>query len=175
VRHRRIGQGITVCVIGAGLALTPLAAASASSKNHKPSRNHSTPTSTVCKDVKAEQSSQSSVGLSIEKAIASGNFATAKQAMLNAYDGDLNNVQKALGVLKQAPANVQAAFKNLLTYVQQIKSDIQNANSEQQLVTSFETLGKDTRLETDGTTIANWVASKCGGSVVTTTTGSLAF
>jgi hypothetical protein len=151
--------------MGASLALTPLAAASAKTHHHPSS-------STMCADVKAEEQSTSSVGLSIERAIASGNFATAKQAMLSAYNNDLNNVQKAMTVIKQAPANVQAAFRNLLTFVQQIRSDIQNANSEQQLIASFETLGKNTQLGTDGTTIAKWVASKCGGSLVTTTTAS---
>jgi hypothetical protein len=75
-------------------------------------------------------------------------------------------------VIKQAPANVQAAFKDLLAFVQQIKTDIQNANNEQELITSFENLGKNTKLATDGTTIANWVASKCG-TAGTTTTSSL--
>ncbi len=168
MRHHRVWQGIGIGFIGAGLALAPLTAASA--KSH--SSHHNPSTSAVCADVKAEQKSSSSVGLSIERAIASGNFATAKQAMLNAYNGDLDNVQKALAVIKQAPPNVQNAFKNLLTFVKQIKSDIQNANSEQQLITSFETLGKNTQLATDGTTIANWVASKCGGPLVTTTTAS---
>ena len=124
----------------------------------------------MCQDVKNEQSGSSSVGLAIEKAIASGNFAAAKQAMLNAYNSDLGNVQKALGVIKSAPGNVQAAFKNLLTFVQQIRSDIQNASSEQGLIASFETLGKNTQLQTDGVTIANWYTGVCGGTLVTTTT-----
>ena len=75
----------------------------------------------MCQDVKNEQSGSSSVGLAIERAIASGNFAVAKQAMLKAYNGDLGNVQKALGVIKTAPANVQSAIKNLLTFVRQIR------------------------------------------------------
>ncbi len=58
--------------------------------------------------------------------------------MLNAFNADQGNVQKALSVIKTAPANVQAAFKNLLSFVQQIKTDIQNASSEQGLITSFE-------------------------------------
>ena len=57
----------------------------------------------------------------------SGNFASAKQAMLNAYNADLGNVQKALGVIKTAPPKVQSAFKNLLSFVKQIRTDIQNA------------------------------------------------
>jgi type VI protein secretion system component VasF len=152
-----------------GLALVPLTAASG--RQHQPS--HSPSTATVCADVKKEQQSSSSVGLSIERAIQSGNFTAAKREMLNAYTTDLNNVQRAYGVTKQAPANVQAAFRDLLGFVQQIKTAIQNANSEQQLVASFEYVGKDPTLATDGTTIQNWFASKCGGSAGTTTTSSV--
>jgi hypothetical protein len=159
----RTWQGIGICIIGAGLALAPLTAAGASKKHHNPSP------SAVCTDVKSEQQSSSSVGLSIERAIQSGNFATAKQAMLRAYNADLNNVRKAYGVIKTAPANVQAAFKDILTFAQQIKTAIQNANSEQQLLVSFESLDKNPKLATDGTTIANWFVSNCGGSAATTT------
>ena len=51
--------------------------------------------------------------------------------MLNAYNADLANVNKALGVIKTAPANVQAAFKNLLSFETTFRNDIQNASSEQ--------------------------------------------
>jgi hypothetical protein len=169
VGHRRTRQGIAVSVLGTGLALTPLTTASA--KRHMPSQH--TSTARVCAEVRAEQQSTSSVGLSVERAIKSGNFAAAKQAMLSAYNADLNSVAKANGVMKQAPAAVQAAFNDLLTFVEQIKTDIQNANSEQQLVASFETLGKNAKLATDGTTITSWFSSKCGGSTGTTSSSSI--
>ena len=38
------------------------------------------------------------------------------------------------------------------------------------LVASFATLGKNPQLETDGTTIANWYTSVCGGTLITTPT-----
>ena len=168
--------GICCGLLGVTLALAPLSAASAKSngsKHNGSSVKGSNPKSAMCKDVKSEQTGSSSTGLAIEKAMTSGNFATAKQAMLNAYNGDLGSVQKALGVIKTAPANVQAAFKNLLTFVKQIRTDIQNASSLQGLVTSFATLGKNPQLETDGVTIANWYAGVCGGTLVTTTTVSV--
>jgi hypothetical protein len=177
VQHRSKWQGIAVGVLGVMLALTPMSAAGAHAshkKHHSPgSVKGSNPSAAMCQDVKNEQSGSSSVGQAIEKAIASGNFAAAKQAMLNAYDADLGNVQKALGVIKTAPPNVQAAFKNLLTFVRQIRNDIQGASSEQGLITSFESLGKNTQLQADGATIANWYASVCGGPLVTTPTVSI--
>ena len=170
--------GVGTGVLGLALALAPLTAASASNhkSRHHPSSKHtkgSAPNSSVCKDVKSEQSSSSSTGAAIEKAATSGNFASAKQAMLNAYNADLANVSKALGVIKTAPANVQSAFKNLLSYEKQFRDDIQSASSEQALIASFATLGKDTKIEADGLTIANWYSSVCGGTPITTTTVSI--
>ena len=176
MKHRTRWQGVGVAVFGLTLALAPMSVAGASHGH----RNHSSgttkgsaPNSAMCKDVKNEQSASSSVGSSISKAIESGNFATAKQAMLAAYDQDTSNVQKALSVIHAAPAKVQAAFRNLLSFVQQVKNDIQNASSEQGLITSFEGLGKNPQLQTDGVTIADWYTSVCGGTVATTSTTGL--
>jgi len=174
VKHSRLWQGICVGMVGIALTLAPMSAASASHKKHHHSShvNGSNPTAAMCQDVKNEQTGSSSVGSSLAKAMASGNFAAAKQALLAAFSTDQANVQKALGVIKTAPANVQAAFKNLLTYVQQVKTAIQNASSEQGLITSFESLGKNTQLQTDGLTIENWYTSVCGGTLATTSTTS---
>ncbi len=124
----------------------------------------SNPGSSMCQDIKNEENGNAQVGVDVEKSIASGNFATAKQALLNSYAADVSNVDKALSVIKSAPSNVQAAFKNLLSYVQQIKTDIENASSLQGLITSFESLGQNTQIATDGTTISNWATSVCGSS-----------
>jgi len=173
VKQRSRWVGICAGVLGLTLALAPLTAASAKTKNQATSTKGSNPDSAMCKKVKNEQSGSSSVSTAIEKAMTSGNFAQAKQAMLNAYNLDEGNVQKALAVIKTAPSNVQSAFKNLLSFVKQIRTDIQNASSLQGLVASFATLGKNTQLETDSVTIANWYTSVCGGSLVTTTTASV--
>jgi hypothetical protein len=166
VKQRSRWVGICAGVLGVTLALAPLTAASA--KTHK--TKGSNPNSAMCKTVKSEQSGSSSVGTAIEKAMTSGNFAQAKQAMLAAYSTDFNNVQKALGVIKTAPPNVQTAFKGLLSFVKQIRTDIQNASSLQGLVASFSTLGQNKQLVTDGTTISNWYTGVCGGTLVTPST-----
>jgi hypothetical protein len=173
VQQRSKWIGICSGVLGLTLALAPLTAASAKShkpKHHSSSVKGSNPSSAMCVDVKTEQSSTSSTGAAIEKAMTSGNFAAAKQAMLSAYNADLANVNKALAVIKTAPANVQTAFKGLLSFETQFRNDIQNAQSEQALLASFETLGKNTSIETDGATIANWYTSVCGGTPITATT-----
>ncbi len=168
MKQRQRWIGICAGLLGLTLALAPLTVTAASAKTHK--TKGSNPSSAMCKAVKSEQSGSSSVGTSIEKAVTSGNFAKAKQAMLNAYDTDQANVQKALGVIKSAPPNVQTAFKNLLSFVKQIRTDIQNASSLQGLVASFATLGQNKELATDGTTIANWYTGVCGGTLVTPST-----
>jgi hypothetical protein len=166
VKQRSRWVGICVGVLGVSLALAPLMAASAASHKTKGSN----PKAAMCKAIKSEQSGSSSVGTSIEKAMTSGNFAQAKAAMLKAYGTDANNVQKALGVIKTAPPNVQSAFKNLLTFVKQIRTDIQNASSFQGLASSFATLGTNKQLVTDGTTISNWYTGVCGGTIITPST-----
>ena len=57
--------------------------------------------------------------------------------------------------------------------MEQRKNDIQNASSEQGLITSFEGLGKNPQLQTDGVTIADWYTSVCGrhGGHRSSTTG----
>ena len=176
MKQHRWWQGICIGLVGVALTLAPVSAASAhgKAKHHSgASTKGSAPGSAMCQKVKTEQTGSSSVGDAIEKAMTSGNFAAAKQAMLNAYNSDAGDVQKALSAIKSAPSNVQSAFKNLLSYVQQIKTDIQNASSLQGLITSFESLGKNQQLITDGTTIGNWYTSVCGGTLIPATTTSL--
>lgn len=169
MKQRSRWVGICVGVLGLTLALAPLTAASAKSQKTK----GSSPNSAMCKTVKSEQSGSSSAGLAIEKAMTSGNFAQAKQAMLSAYNVDFNQVQKALAVIKTAPPKVQSAFKDLLSFVKQLRSAIQNASNEQGLLASFQTLGTNPKLQTDSTTISNWYTGVCGGSLITTTTVSV--
>jgi hypothetical protein len=164
VRQRSRWVGICAGVLGLTLALAPLTAASAKTTKTK----GSSPNSAMCKTVKSEQGGSSAAGLAIEKAMTSGNFASAKQAMLNAYNVDFSQVQKALGVIKGAPPKVQAAFKDLLSFVKQLRTAIQNSSSTTSLLAAFETLGKNPKLETDGTTISNWYTSVCGGTLTTT-------
>jgi hypothetical protein len=169
MRHPRTWQGITIVAVGLALTLAPMTAASAHKPKHHTTttKTGSNPNSTMCKDLKAEQTNSSSLGLNIEKAISSGNFASAKAAMLSAFSQDAKYINQALAVIHSAPANVQSAFRDILSFAGQLKTDIANAGSEQQLIASFETLGKNTKLTTDGTTISAWVTSQCGSVLPT--------
>jgi len=164
MRRRSRLVGIGAAVLGLTLALAPLTAASAKSTKTK----GSAPNSAMCKTVKSEQSGSTAASSSIEKAMTSGNYAAAKQALLKSFNLDFNQVQKALSVVKTAPPKVQSAFKDLLSYVKQLRTAIANSNSVTSLLASFETLAKNPKLETDSTTIGNWYASVCGGTLTTT-------
>ncbi len=161
-RSRWMGIGATV--LGLTLALAPLTAASAKSTKG------SAPNSAMCKTVKSEQSGSTAASSAIEKAMTSGNYAAAKQALLNSFNVDFNQVQKALSVVKSAPPKVQAAFKDLLSYVKQLRTAISNSTSTTSLLTAFESLGKNPKLAADSTTISNWYTGVCGGTLTTTPT-----
>jgi hypothetical protein len=169
VKQRSRWVGICVGVLGVTLALAPLTAASAKGNKTK----GSAPNSAMCKTVKSEQTGSAAAGSAIEKAMTSGNFAAAKAAMLKSYNTDFNQVQKALAVIKTAPPKVQSAFKDLLSFVKQLRTAIQKSTSVTTLLASFETLGKNPKLQTDSATISNWYTSVCGGTLVTTTTVSI--
>ena len=96
----------------------------------------------------------------------SGNFASAKQAILKSTTSSQPGT-KALGVIKGAPPNVQAAFKDLFSFVKQFRAAIQKSTSMTSLLSGFETLGKNPKLETDSTTISNWYTGICGGTLTT--------
>ena len=167
MKQRAMLVGVCTGALGILLALAPLTAASAARTKG------SAPKSAMCRTVKSEQTGSTAAASGIAKAMTSGNFAAAKSALLKSYNVDFSQVQKALAVIKTAPPKVQTAFKNLLSYVKQFRTAIQNASSLQGLIASFATLGKNPQLETDGTTIANWYTSVCGGTLVSPTTVSV--
>jgi hypothetical protein len=166
MKQRAMRVGVCTGVLGIVLALAPLTVASAEKTKG------SAPKSAMCKTVKTEENGSKAAASGIEKAMTSGNFAAAKAALLKAYNLDYSQVRKALTVIKTAPPKVQAAFKNLLSYVKRFKNAIQNAKSLQAMIASFATLGTNTQLQADGTTIANWYTSVCGGTLITSTTVS---
>jgi hypothetical protein len=183
VLNRRFLQGVSVAFVGLALACAPMAAASAHNKpKHKPAKHHSSktvaktkggsnPNSSICTAVSSAQNGSSGLSSSLEKAFAGGgisDFASAKQAMLNAMNTALKEEGPAESALRSAPANVQAAMKGLFAFETSFKTAVTNATSATQLVTSLSTLGQNPQLEADGTTIANYVTSLCGATTTTT-------
>jgi hypothetical protein len=192
VAQRRVLQGISVMVVGLALAIAPLTAAGASSKGSKHNTHHSSkkkntkkkkktttttsanskgsnPGSTLCKDLKAEENQSNSLGGTIASALESGNFATAKQEMINAINQGLKEASPALSVLQGAPSSVQNAMKTLISFDGQFKSIIENSTSLTNMESSFETLATNPNIAAAGTTVSAYVTAQCGSLVTTTT------
>jgi hypothetical protein len=166
VKERRTRLAACIGVAGVVLALAPMGAASAR-PNDNPGAN-----SAACTAIKNEQAGATAVGLTIERAMASGNLKAAKRQMLDTYNADLRTVSRALKKMKSAPLNVRDAFQNLRTFVGQISRNVKNAESEQQIVASFQSLSKNSQLQADATTIAAWAASVCGSPAPGATSGT---
>ncbi|HEY1653075.1 MAG TPA: hypothetical protein VGG09_14420 [Acidimicrobiales bacterium] len=147
-----------ICISGALVTLAPLASASAGASSK----------TAVCRAVTTEEHTSDTVGLSLERALASGNFASSKQAMLGAYGTDQRNVSQALAAAKSAPPAVRAAFTNLLSFVRQVRNDIESSTGFKGLLSSFGRLAKNPKLVSDGAVIAHWDASVCPSSTTTT-------
>jgi hypothetical protein len=174
VQHRiswlRPAAGLALLLV---LALVPATLASAASHASKTGKTPNTAgSSTTCKDVKAAESLSSTASLQIVKAMSSGHFSQTKKAMLNAYSADQANVQKAVDNVKAAPANVQSALKGLLSWVKNVRGDIESSSNMAQLVGSFGSLGRNPKLVQDSTTVSNWYASQCGGGPVTSSSSA---
>ena len=142
--------------LGVLLALAPLTAASAKSTKG------SAPHSAMCKTVKSEQSGSSAATGAIEKAMAGRELRRRQAGAPQGLQHGSGPGAEGAGGLKSAPPNVQAAFKDLLSYVKQFRTAIQNANSLTGLISAFGSLGKNPKLQTDSTTIANWYAASAG-------------
>ncbi len=190
----RIGQrrrllGVSVAILSFALACAPMAVASASN-DHKAKGHHHTskpkakpkaktaskgsdPTNTICLDVKNSESSSSTLGPAIEKAIEGGatdSFASLRQELLTELNVPLKSEGAALAALKSAPANVQAAMKNLISFDSTFRSAIANATSLAQLEGSFATIAAGApALQADATTLTNYVTSLCGSTLTPTT------
>ena len=192
VTGRPLLQGLSVAILGLALACAPLAVASASNNNHgHKSKNHhhtskpkakakaktaskgSDPTNTICLDVKNSEASSSTLGPAIEKAIlggATGSFASLQQELLTELNVPLKSEGAALAALSSAPANVQAAMKNLISFDSTFKSAIASATSLSQLEGSFATIAAGApAIQADATTLTNYVTSLCGSSLTPTT------
>jgi hypothetical protein len=164
-----------------------MALASASSHktnhHHKTKHHHTTktvakgglnPGSSLCVTISNAESNSGNVGTDLEKAmeqgIASGNYASVKQAMLTELNLSLKDEGPAESALSSAPANVQAAMKGIFSFVGSYKTLIENSTSITQLGTSMASLAGTSKVEADSLTLANYVTAQCGTTTTTTAT-----
>jgi len=182
-KHRAL-QGMGMGVIALALAMAPLSAASASShksKHHKKSHSTTTttpkqgsnPGSTLCKDLRSEQSQSAKLGSTIASALEAGNYANAKAEMVSSINAGLKVAAPALSALSSAPSSVQSAMRGLIKFDDQFKSAIESSSTLSALESSLSTLGQNPTLRTDSTTVTNYITAQCGSITPTTTATSL--
>ena len=117
MKQRGWWQRICIGMMGRALTLAPLRRGVRGTGEARttpvPAPKDRTPAAQCARRSRPSRTGRARSGLAIEKAMTSGISAAAKQAILNAYNTDAGNVQKALAVIKTAAFNVRAAFKNL--------------------------------------------------------------
>lgn len=165
-RQGTAGLGVAVLVAASLLASAAPAWATGSSTTRPPAHHHpSTKASvnyrTACKDLKAQQSSQSGLGLGLARALQSGRVDRAKQGMLRVLDSDLHREGTASGALKSTPRQLQNAEKRLGGDIERVKVAVGRATNIKGLLAAFSSLGHNTHLTADGLTVANWYDAHC--------------
>ena len=171
-RHRSM---VTILALAIALALAPASLASAKSHHSTKHKTHKTTTTTkpttkeglvpggsVCTFLD-DQAGSSHIASAMESAIESGNFASAQSTLLNLFSLIAKDAPTAEAALKSAPANVQAAFKTMISFDAQFKTAIAGATSFAGLGMALASLGQNPALQSASTTVGNYASEKCGG------------
>jgi hypothetical protein len=168
MRRHRIGSVIGAVVAALSLAVVPATLASAGThhgakhgKAHHVSAAGGAPSLAACSDLKAEQAKESQLETSMEQAMASGNLATIKQALLAEFTQISKSISAVESRVGGAPANVKAAFATLLGAFKTVESGVQSATSLTQLGESFTSLGTNPKITAASQTLASYYGAKC--------------
>jgi hypothetical protein len=166
---------VTMLALAIALALAPASLASAKSHHstkHKTHKTHKTttkpaaqglvPGGSVCTFLD-DQAGSSHIASAMEAAIQSGNFASAQSTLLNLFSLIAKDAPAAEAALQSAPANVQAAFKTMISFDAQFKTAIANATSFAGLGTALASLGENPSLRSASETVGTYATAKCGG------------
>jgi hypothetical protein len=165
---------VTILAVALALVLVPASMASAGSshkgsknKTHKTTKTKTTaktglvPGGSVCTFLD-DQAGSSHIASAMESAIESGNFASAQSTLLNLFTEIAKDAPAAESALSSAPANVQAAFKTMLSYDSQFKTAIASATSFAGLGTALASLGNNPTLQSASMTVGTYATAKCG-------------
>jgi hypothetical protein len=170
----RIRSGIGILLLGTSLALAPMSMASAShgktthqKAKHKTAKHSHKPAKTssaagVCSYLNNAGGSSKFASV-MEAAFKSGNFVEARQSLLNLFAEIAKDVPGAEAAMKSTPADVQSAFKTMISFDAQVQTDVENATSFTQLDSALAPLGQDATLSAASTTFGNYADAKCKG------------
>jgi hypothetical protein len=171
-RHRSM---VTILALAFALALAPASLASAKSHHstkHNTHKSHTTHKTSTTKEALVpggsvctfldDQAGSSHIAAAMQSAIESGNFASAQSTLLNLFTLIGKDAPTAEEALSSAPANVQAAFKTMISYDAQFKTAVANATSFATLGTALASLGQNSSLQAASTTVGSYATEKCG-------------
>ena len=171
-RHRSM---VTILALALALALAPASLASAKSHSkHKSHHPHKTTTTTKPKTKEAlvpggsvctfldDQAGSSHIASAMESAIESGNFASAQSTLLTLFTTIAKDAPSAEAALSSAPANVQSAFKTMISFDAQFKTAIASATSFAGLGMALASLGQNSSLRAASETVGTYATEKCG-------------
>jgi hypothetical protein len=151
---------VGVAALGLVMALAPMATASASVNSSKGSN----PNSALCKLNNSETKATAKSTAALQKAFASSNWNTAKNAMLSAFNGETKAIGTLIGILGGAPANVKSAVGTLLRFDGTYKTLIQKSTSATQFESSVTAAVKNPKFVAAETTVANYFTGLCGST-----------
>jgi hypothetical protein len=169
VRRRRATQGLFVSALVLVSCLAPAApvlastsrASQQSATNLQATRKAVVPHAVLCSDVKAQEASQSHLGLALARALGSGHVDRVKRGMLSELDAVLKKEGTAQTALKGSPRKVQEAERHLIADAEHVKTAVARSTSINELLKAFAMLGRNTHMAVDGLTLANWYGSQC--------------
>jgi Spy/CpxP family protein refolding chaperone len=170
VGRRRATQALSVAAFGLASALLPAAGALAASSvaSHQPPTHHGgapqhgvVSHGVLCRDLNAQQASQSHLGLALASALRSGRVDQSKRGMLRVLEADLKKEGTAQKALRDSPSKVRAAENHLVSDVERVKAAVSRATKISQLLGAFASFGHDTHMAGDGVTLANWYRAQC--------------
>jgi hypothetical protein len=187
---RRIKMNVSVLAVGLALTLAPSAPAwagvhhiekSKKHQSHKPKKKHHANTSkgsatgtnkggSFCQlEAATEKDEESALETAATKAMLANNWPAAQKDLLQIDQETSPLENEFIAALSSAPANVQAAVKEVLKFIPAEEKDIQNATSVSQFESSVEALtASGTPFGNAAKVLAAYQTAQCGSTTTTT-------
>jgi hypothetical protein len=127
----------------------------------------SNPTGSFCTAYDGDTAAGAKIEPEIQNA-ATQPWATSQTAFENIFTEGQQAATQLEGVLKSAPANVQAAVPVIVTFFQQAESATKSATSLAGFTTALETLSQATAFQNASQVLTAYATAQCGSTTTTT-------
>jgi hypothetical protein len=153
--------GLTACSSSTTSASASRTGTSSNSATATPSKAGSNPGSSFCVSLADSQAKSAQLATAMTQAVASGSFATAKQALSSVLATIAQDLVKVEAQMTSVPSDVQAAITTVNNFFTQAQSAIANTTSMSELGQAI--AGLDTpQLKAASATLTQYAASQCG-------------